>query len=167
MALRFLVAGAGSGTGRSETILIFPAGRDDEVRLVRGYRDSAFDKAILVATGDFFSHVANRRLPPGVQSDALPDDFVPVTRYYATRFRESRLIPPERLAGVEVWWGTAPIPPPGEQLTPAGRDARLAALRRYYSGPVDGVWTAANRPDFHAVQREADITWVLQYSERW
>jgi len=163
MVLRFLVAGAGTGAGRSETVLVFPAIRDDQVRLVRGYLDSGFDKAILNATRDFSEHIAERPRPPN-QGDALPTDLVPLTRYYAKRFRKSRLIPPERLAGVEVWWGTAPIPPPGERASPA---IRLAALRRYYDAPVEGAWTNTEGPSVQAVLHEADITWVRLYAERW
>lgn len=167
MRLRYYV-----GTGRSTNAswsaleLVEPAQREDQVRLLQSYRDSYLDKALAVALQNFQEHARQRSVGTHAHPPHPPDDLTPIARYFARRFARSNLVAGERVVRTEVWYGWAPNPPPGKELSPEERGLRLAVLRDYYAGPVQERGAISAYPSFGATEHEADITWVLAYTEQ-
>ena len=147
------------------TELVFPAHREDDVRLVRGYWAAFRDKAMTSALQRFHENRHSRLLKAETKSAELPDDLAPIARYFAKRYQNRALGPDERIVRTEVWYGVAPMPPPGGTYEPARVDARLSVLRGYYDGPVENHFGRPARTPYHSSENEADITWVLEYYE--
>jgi hypothetical protein len=161
-------AGAGQVTERpswTATELVLPAHREDEVRLVRGYWDAFRDKAMTSALGRFHQSFDPKLIKPETKSAELPDHLAPILRYFARRFERTALRSDETILRSEIWYGTAPMPAPGETAEPGRVEARHDALREYYQGPVEDHFGRPVYPVYHAGQREADILWVLEYFE--
>ena len=144
--------------------LVVPAHREDRVRLVRSYRDSSRDKALMVALENFHRARESLTVRSDMRSSELPDFVAPVTRYFARRFERDHLLSTERIVRTELWYGFAPIPPPGS-ATDASRQARQAVLSKYYAGPVEFRGAIPAYPHYLAHEQEGDIIWTLDYYE--
>jgi hypothetical protein len=166
--LRYYVA---SGSDRvaswTSTELLLPAHPEDRVRLVQSYRDSFRDKAFDVMLGEFREHREVKGFGPDTRSDDLPDDLQPFARYFTRRFATRYLLPTERVVRTEVWKGTAPNPPPGATPVTGTPAARLENLSAYFGSPLDDRTPNPPLPPYHAIDRELDISWVLEYYERY
>ena len=147
------------------TELVFPAHREDEVRLVEGYWAAFRDKAMTSALQRFHEHRHPRLLKVDTKSAELPDDLAPIARYFATRYQDRALGPGERIVRAEVWYGVAPMPPPGGTYDRERTDARMSVLRGYYEGPIENHFGRPVSVPYHSSEIEADITWVLEYFE--
>jgi hypothetical protein len=146
------------------TELVLPAHREDRVRLLQSYRDSYRDKAMEIATTSFLRRRPPALIRPDTRPGELPDDLAPIARYFGRRFEGTHLSPGERILRTEVWLGTAPNPPPGSP-GPVSPAARRSALGNYDEGPVQARLHVPPYPPYHAEEREADITWLLEYYE--
>jgi hypothetical protein len=133
--------------------LVFPADRDDQVRLLHDYRD----KAVLDAHEDF-SLARSKRPTATTTSSGL----TPLVRYFRQRFAETGLRPGETIVRTEFWYGAAPMPPRGERLSDETIQARLDVLRSYYDSPVPAVLSDRELPTVSSREREADIVWRLE-----
>jgi hypothetical protein len=147
------------------TELVLPTNREDRVRTVQSFRDSYRDKALGVAIGRFYDHRKASLIAPETKPDQLPTDLAPVARYFAREFARTHLAADERLSRVEVWVGTAPIPPLGTARGEEAHLERAAVLESYYDGPLEQRINIAPEPPYHAGEREADIAWLLEYYE--
>ena len=165
LRVRYYIGRDSARPTRVVTELVMPAGREDRPRWVRGYRESFKDKAHATALERFFSRRGGRVMGPGTRPEALPDDLAPIGRYYARRFGKRELSPEERIFRVELWHGIAPMPPPGAERHEPQRLARLAALLAYYEEPIEDRLRIPPVPPYHALEREADIRWLLEYFE--
>ncbi len=95
------------------TELIFPAHREDQVRLVQSFRDSYTDKAIAIALSAFLrARFAAGAEVPEDETD-LPENLAPVAGYFSRRFARESLVPGERVLRTELWLARAPNPAPG------------------------------------------------------
>jgi hypothetical protein len=158
----------GAGVQRVATELVMPAVREDRVRLAAGFRGAYRDKLVSAAVTRFRAKRDRRLIAPDTRPQALPDDLAPIARYFARQFAERSLGPSERVVRVEVWHGTAPNPPPGERNdleTSEAYATRLSALQDYYAGPVETRTVVSRYSPYHALEREADIRWLLEYFE--
>ena len=169
LRVRYYVAQLGSdgkpgSAAWSATELVLPAHREDQIRLLNAYRDSARDKAMTIALSRFRRNLGEEAGRPDTTSAELPVDLAPIGRYFARRFQREVLRPDERIVRIETWFGWAPIPPQGTSPEPA-RGARLAVLREYYAGPIQLHFRTSEYPEYGAAETEADITWVLEYFE--
>lgn len=147
------------------TELVLPSHREDGVRTFQSFRDSYRDKALGIAIGRFYSHRKTNMIDPGTRPEQLPTDLAPVARYFSREFSRAHLAPGERVRRVEVWVGTAPIPPVGTAADPDARLERAVALSTYYEGPIEQRINVPPDPPYHGGEREADITWLLEYFE--
>jgi hypothetical protein len=147
------------------TELILPAHREDRMRLVTSYWDSFRDKAVTSALQRFHSKRHDGLLKPDTKSSELPDDLAPIGRYFARRFQREALKADERILRTEIWYGVAPMPPPGGTLDRSETEARARVLWNYYEGPVERRFGRPVYPLYHILQWEADIRWYLEYFE--
>jgi hypothetical protein len=147
------------------TELVMPAHREDVVRLLQSYRDSFRDKAMAIAHQNFVSGRKDVLLKPDTKSAELPDDLAPIARYFGRRFERRALRPGEQVVRTEVWFGTAPMRPPGSSTEDELVQARWEVLRTYYGGPVERHFGRPLIPTYRATEQEADIEWVLEYFE--
>jgi hypothetical protein len=136
--------------------LALPAQREDQVRLVHKFRD----KAVLNAL-EAFSIARTRK----EKNQPPPGDLQPLARYFRNRFERDDLNADERVIRTDVWFGQAPIPPPGERLTSEQRESRLAALATYWHGASE-ITAASTAPKPGALQREDAIVWRLEYIDQ-
>ena len=165
LKIRYFVAPAGSGAQPTwmASELVLPAHREDSIRGVRSYFDSARDKAVAIAIDDFnrsFERVVDRT---GQPPSPLPDDLAPVGRYFARRFERQQLRPSERIVRIETWYGEVRNPPRGQELTEETRAERARVLGRYYEGPIRATPNEVHR--YGAMEHEADVTWKLAFFE--
>jgi hypothetical protein len=150
----------------SATELVYPATREDQVRLIRSFWYTSRDVSIFKSLSAFVTRLkAETDIRPDTRSSELPDNLVPIARYFARRFQRNHLTAQERILRTDVWYGTAATPPRGSQMEPGARDARLEILRTYYEGPIENHLPAPDYPPYFAVEREGDISWVLHYFE--
>ena len=147
------------------TELVMPAHHEDEVKLFQAYRDSFRDKAMMVARDRFRRNLPTRLIKPDTVSSELPDDLAPIARYFARRFQREALRSDEDILRTEIWFGAAPMPPPGTTPDPTRVEARLSVVRGYYDGPVEDHFARPATPVYHAAEEESDIIWVLEYFE--
>jgi hypothetical protein len=147
------------------TQLVWPAGREDQLRLIQAFRDSYLDKTFAVALAEFKSHRKPSAVRPDTRPEELPDDLAPIARYYARLFRTQLRDPGERVVRTEIWAGAAPNPQPGHAPDGAALIARRAVLQAYYEGIVEQRLNVPSFPPYHALDPEADIDWVLEYFE--
>lgn len=155
----------GRGQVRIVTELVRPAHPENEVRLLRSYGASFVDKALDVALSEFYRHRSPALVRPDTRWSELPDDLAPAARYFSRRYASrARLDSSDRIIRTEVWAGTAPNPrlldgPPPTFV------ARRAALEEYYDGPIEEAVRPGTVPPYHAIERQADIEWILEYFE--
>ena len=135
--------------------LVLPTSREDRVRLLHDFQDKA-TVGLWTAFND-----ANASKSPDAPGH---DDMTLFVRFFKTDFRNQYLSSEDRIVRTEVWFGSAPILPPGGARTEDLVRERLSALPSYYG--------AGRRTPFHSTyqylgsqQREADITWTLAYFE--
>jgi hypothetical protein len=147
------------------TELVLPAHREDQVRGLQSFRDSSEDKALAVALDDFHRKLNEYFDRTGHLPRELPDDLEPIARYFGRRFAREHLSTGEHLLRTEVWYGEVKNPVRGVALDTAVVDARLAALRRYYGGPVRGPASSYGTLAYGDSEKEADIEWTLKYFE--
>lgn len=163
--VRYYVQSAG-GREWTATELVMPAHRENEVRLVKSFRDSYRDKAIAIALEDFYRHRRPAQVTPDARPDQLPNDLAPIGRYFARAFQRRYLDRSgERIVRTEVWVGTAATPGLGRPVDRAKLAERTVALQAYWEGPVEHRLRVPPRPPYHGLEREADIDWVLEYYE--
>jgi hypothetical protein len=150
----YYLAPTGTSTASRFQELVLPVGREDRVRLLHDFRDKDLINLL----------IAVYTPPIGPIDPALPQDDLGMVAHYFRRRFESGSDPPVRVVRTEIWYGSAPIPPPGESVAPAVLASRLDALLNYYDGPAPAVPVAAGaRPGVTATERQADIVWTLAY----
>jgi len=155
-----------SGPVWMATELIGPAHREDQVRLVRAFRDSYQDKALEIAYEAFSKRLKPNLVKPGTQPKELPDDLAPIGRYFARRFAATRLGGrKERIVRTEVWMGRVDGKPLGSPADRQAASVRRAALLEYVDGPVEDRLRVRPYAPYHAVQEESGISWLLEYFE--
>lgn len=165
MRIRYYVAPP-SGRAWVATELVMPTNREDQVRTFQSFRDSYRDKALAVATARFYDRRSGNLIAPATRPEELPPSLAPVARYFSREFARMHLAGRnERVVRTEVWVGTAPIPPPGEEADENERLARAVALQAYYDGPIEQRLNIPPYPPYHGGEREADISWILEYYE--
>jgi hypothetical protein len=147
------------------TELVRPAHREDRVRLLQSYRDSYSDKAMAIALASFNRRRKPELIAPDTQPGQLPNDLAPIGRYFARRFQAALKGDEERIVRIEVWVGRAATPGLGRPVDRALLAERLSALQVYYEGPVEQRISVPPYPPYHAGEREADISWILEYYE--
>jgi hypothetical protein len=155
-------------TGRlyTATELVWPALREDRVRLVESYRASYQDKAIAIALASFYGHRKAALIQPDTRSDQLPDDLAPIGRYFARKYVASELKGSgARIVRTEVWVGRAATAPLGQPRDDEALRSRRAALEAYYEGPVEERLNVRPYPPYHGGETEAEIQWLLEYFE--
>jgi hypothetical protein len=165
MRVRYYVAGEEAPQPRwMATELIMPTGREDGLRLFRSFRDSYQDKAYATALERFYAKRGAALMEPNTPSEALPDDLAPVSRYFARRF--ARALPPgERVVRTELWYGRAWNRAPGASIDPEAYAERRAALLEYYDGPIENRFRLEPYPQYHTMEAQGDLQWVLDYFE--
>jgi hypothetical protein len=104
-------------------------------------------------------------IAPGTQPDQLPKDLAPIARYFRKEFLKRHLRDGDRIVRTEVWIGRAPIPRIGVAADENARLERAVVLQTYYDGPVEQRINIPAYPPYHAGEREADISWLLEYYE--
>ncbi len=155
-----------SGPVWAATELVMPAHREDKVRLLASFQDSYRDKAIAIASDDFYRRRRQPLIRPDTRSAELPDDLAPVGRYFARAFERQHLdAGKERITRIEVWLGSSPTPPPGTPVDEGARREHMALLQRYFDGPVEHRLAVPSYPMYHSVDQEGDIHWLLEYFE--
>jgi hypothetical protein len=148
------------------TELVLPTNREDRVRTFQSFRDSYRDKALAVAIGRFLDRRKTELVAPTTRPEELPQDLAPVARYFSREFARTYLAESgERVGRIEIWVGTAPIPRLGEDADEAQRLERAVVLQAYYDGPIEQRINVPPPPPYHVGEREADITWILEYYE--
>jgi hypothetical protein len=147
------------------TELVVPASPEYQARLVRSYLDSTRDKAIMVALENFQRLREPLKLRPDMRPSELPDYVAPVLRYFANRFARQRLLPGEKILRAELWYGVAPMTLAGKPNDDLLRQRRKAVIEKYYDGPVEMRGVIPSYPQYHTVEREGDILWLLDYFE--
>jgi hypothetical protein len=145
------------------TELVYPSTPEDQVRLF--FRSQHRDKAIFSLLVNFERNRVENLNRLQSRPDELPTDLVPIARYFAKRFTRDHLQPGERILRTEVWSAIVANPPRGATLEPAVQNARMAALRAYYDGPIEQRLHVTPYKPSLATEGEADIVWVLQYFE--
>ena len=165
--LRYYVRPAAGGRMWTATELVWPAHREDRVRLLKGFRDSFLDKALDNSLDLFFDHRHKSLIQPGTRPEQLPDDLAPAARYFARRYeRNARLREQgQQIVRIEVWLGNARNHEFGRAADANTRADRKDWLELYYEGPVEQRINVPPYPPYHAGQREVDIDWVLEYFE--
>jgi hypothetical protein len=164
MRLRYYVQPSNGRTWVA-TELVLPANREDRVRIVQSFRDSYRDKALAIASGRFYERRNQALVAPETRPEQLPNDLAPVLRYFAREFARTRLSPEDAIVRAELWMGNAPIAPLGTAPDASMRLERAVVLQSYYDGPVVQRLRIPDYPPYHGVDREADISWVLEYYE--
>jgi hypothetical protein len=147
------------------TELVGPAHREDRVRLFQSYRDSYRDKAFEIALDEFFKRREPGLIAPGTRAQELPDDLAPIARFFARRFA-SGLADGERIVRTEVWVGTVANKAVGGPVNAAAVLQRRVVLLSYAEGPVEERLAVRPYPPYHAVEKEGDIAWLLEYYEQ-
>lgn len=146
------------------TELVMPAGREDRVRLLKSFRESYSDKAFAIALAEFYRRREPALVRPDTRPEDLPADLAPILRYF-TRRLAGRQLPGTSVVRTEFWVGNANATPPGVAPDPAELLERHSVLAAYYDGPVEERFSVRPIPPYHAVEREADISWILEYFE--
>ena len=132
--------------------LVLPGQRENRARLVHMFRDKAIINSLeALAVNRLETHDAARS-----------SDLDPVGAYFGNRFKTAYLAPDETVMRTEVWFGAAPMPPPGRRLTERALQQRWDVLQRYWDGP-DEAPLAGTPPLQGTFQGEADIAWRLDY----
>jgi hypothetical protein len=163
--LRYYVARADeTQAGWTATELVFPEGRDDELRLVSAFWTKPRDKSVFAALDGFLRRREAMGLDHETDPAGLPNNLQPVCRYFARRFQSRYLTDGERVIRTEVWFGGAPVPPRGVVEDPAILADRLDALNRYYAGPIENQISVGTDVPINTGEREADIVWFLEYA---
>jgi hypothetical protein len=147
------------------TELILPAHREDQLRTFQSFRDSYRDKALAIALERFYDRRDGSLIAPQTRPEQLPTDLAPIARYFSREFAAAHLSEGEDITRVEIWVGTVANPRLGAATAESARLERAVALRNYYDGPVEHRISVPARPPYHAEDREADITWLLEYFE--
>jgi hypothetical protein len=146
--------------------LVSPALREDRLRLVESYRASYQDKAIAIALGAFHTRRKKELIAPETRSEQLPDDLVPIGRYFARKYARRWLEGSgARIVRTEVWVGKAISPGLGVPRDEASHKQRSVALQAYYEGPIEERLHVPPYPPYHGGENEADIQWLLEYYE--
>jgi hypothetical protein len=145
--------------------LVYPAQRDDRVRLTHDFQDKVVSSAIekaRVRLGQERKASLSKAPPIGkMPDDPRAAELVPLARFFAKRYRERYLTPGERVLRTEIWYGSAAMPPRGRQLDDQVLRARHDVLAKYYDGPVPSVSVGSTYQSLWTTQREADIKWQL------
>jgi len=135
--------------------LILPKSREDRVRFFHDFQDKA--------TSSLWT-AFNQAAAQKVQDPSGVDELAQSLRFFKARFRLEHLSDRDQIVRTEVWFGSAPIPPPGDQQADEALRLRLAAVPSYYSDhrktPFSGPYSGLGREE-----RELDITWLLAYLE--
>jgi hypothetical protein len=151
LRLDYYVQSGGSRPRRIQE-LVFPAGREDRVRVLHDFRD----KAVINLLADFFD--SQVQSPADVHTT---DGLTPLVRSFTRQFKARELTDRDRVLRTEVWSGAAPIPPRGQAVPDSVLSARLEVLSSYYAGPVSSVVSGSASRVVGDREREADITWKL------
>jgi hypothetical protein len=136
--------------------LVFPAQREDRLRLTHAFRDKAFLNAFAA-----FSDARNRSIP-----DAGATHLGPVTRYYGGRYLARHPDEKRPIVRTELWRGLASITPPGQRLSEQMVEARLAVLRGYHEGKPPVGRSDPRLLRVGSREREADISWHLAFIDQ-
>lgn len=157
--VRYFVHASNTGVSRTVTELVYPAWPEYEPRGFASFRGSYQDRATNTMLERF--HSDEHQPVVDATNRARESPYLPLARYFGSRFARTGLRSSEAVQRVEVWHGVAPNQPPGRDAsTPA---ARLNLLRDYYAGLSDLLGPATASP-MAAVEREIDIVWTLEYA---
>jgi hypothetical protein len=148
--------------------LVLPADREEQIRMLHQFRD----KVILNTLETFLTGMAkaqNTSVTAKVSAEdqaRLLQGFDPIVDYFSSRVAAA-LDPTARLARVEFWFGTAPIPARGASISDEAVAARLRILEPYRNGPAQvAVHGPVGYRQRGALERESDISWTLMYIKR-
>jgi hypothetical protein len=159
--LDHLVVDRASGRRTIVSELVLPAHPDDRMRLRHDFRD----KAIINALDAYLVRTVSGDRRSGSAPGAASNDLGPVVRYFRNQLRDRSPRGEQTIARTELWYGRAPIPPPGQSLPDDTRNAREQALTAYAAGRAARDASALEQHALGVEQREADIIWTLEYIE--
>ena len=143
----------GEGRTWSTTELLFPVDGEGHARVLASFPNRFRNKAASNSLDGFFR---DRREGLDRYSDALTPFLTRAERRFA-----QTLSPDSTLVRSELWYGSAPTPPPGHRPPADEVLAHEAAIAGYRS-PATPVEVGRRRPSaLDAVEREADIIWEL------
>jgi hypothetical protein len=94
--LGYHVVSPGTPKPRVVLELVFPADREDRVRVLHDYQD----KAVVMAFEAFFSARAKHLGEPATSRELLP-----LIRYFKRRYRQGYLAQDETIVRTDVWYG--------------------------------------------------------------
>ena len=137
--------------------LVLPVGRRESLRYFRG-------KAIRNALDAYLAKEFREVVSPAIEDTAgsgLYRDLIPLVRYYRGRFQRAQAATVHR---TELWYGSAPVPPPGQRIDAGVLSQRREALDAYEQVRAQNASTVLF-PSRGTVEREADIRWTLEFIE--
>lgn len=158
----YVASGARSGAPRVFRELVLPGQNEGHVRLIHKFSDKA-----IVGSLDAYRTALAKRYDSGDWGEGSGDSLPPsevtaLMRHFRARFRDGSLAADEDVVRIELWYGEAPIPPPGKTVGAPVVRTRLDILAAYRDGVPDGV-AVTPYPRRWTTYREADITWRLIY----
>jgi hypothetical protein len=163
--IRFYVGSKGSDprATRVVTQLIFPAHREDRVRLFQSFRDSYRDRAVATTLEHVHRGLFRAESPSPPSEAESREHYFPLARHFSRVF-EQGLRPGERVIRTEIWHGTSENLPPGRaELARARRASLMFALAEYYAGPIEEVPLSGGYPRYFDSRTEDDIVWTMEY----
>jgi len=157
LRLRYVIGSREAGMTGVEIVdeLLLPGAREYDVRGVQSFRDSYRDRAMNTAIDRFHQNAASRG---GVATGDV-SDYEPIVAFFGRRLRAS-LDSSRQLLRVEVWHGSAPSAMGG--LSDAA-SIRWTVLEDYRQRANDRTARFSPAPPLFAIEREADITWTLEF----
>ena len=151
----FVASGGERQPSRIYRELLLPAYDETKVRLYHRYRD----KAILTS----LEGVSRDQL--GGNSEEALRRLEPIGRFFRSELQR-QLTPGDRVARVELWYSTAPIPPPGKPEDTAMVADRTTRLAPYWSRPAEVMGRSFDRRRLGTTERESDMVWTLTYIDQ-
>lgn len=150
------------------TELIYPAGREDRVKLLQ-YQNAYRNKALSNAMDRFHVQYAAQLVRP--RGDFMPGEagrhLAPLARYYTRRFTSGHLSNGERVVRAELWHGVAENGVAGSAAEALRRASRQVRLQRFYDGPVEEPIQRQSMRPLMSEDHDGDVTWALEHVEQW
>lgn len=150
-----------AGSLRVSSEVVLPVGPEESLRYFRG---KAIRNALDTYLRKEYSHLGIA-LERGEQPDPrLFMELVPLVSYFAARYADRHLTPPARIVRTELWYGSAPIPPPGQRSSETALAERQKQLTAYEQRPPRTASRLVLKAR-GAVEQEAGIRWRLEHIE--